>query len=574
MADKDITIGIKTTGAEQSAADIEKIPVAIDKVDKASEKLDKSLDVKVKTTGADAAARDLDKVENATRKAEGAIHEVVPSANQAEAALHKLGNEAETTSLNLNSGSGLSVAALGAKQKIGEFTTAAVTAKVSTGNLGSKITQVGYQVQDFAVQTASGTSAVRAFSQQAPQLLSAFGPWGVVAGTAIAIGAPLAASLFDIGEQAKNSGLKIEKLTEALEAAIEEANKRLVEGITGSLDQQFEEYVKLRQSIAETTKAEIAAQVATLSNDEKIRQSKNNILESLGFQIDKYKEIKALADAEDAKRKLQAEQSIQAENATLENARLARTDAQEAVAIERQKMEELLQQRQKADAELGILLAKRSELQKTVDARPGAFSNDLNAKIDADRARKQLDNPIFSSRIDELQNQVSQIEETLAGIEGTTGSLRDLNVKLEETIIAEQDQQAAVDINIERIKETQAADTTLAKSEELLKTQEATAQKLTEVYGQIETTNAAGEAAKQTILAAAADGKVTADEQKGIADDVRVVISQIQSGQASTKGNLQELINLQKAMVQQAVADGQLIRQHSAQINQLFQRLR
>lgn len=45
---------------------------------------------------------------------------------------------------------------------------------------------VSYQLQDFIVQVASGQSAIRAFSQQAPQLLSGFGQWGAVLGIAAA----------------------------------------------------------------------------------------------------------------------------------------------------------------------------------------------------------------------------------------------------------------------------------------------------------------------------------------------------------------------------------------------------
>lgn len=45
---------------------------------------------------------------------------------------------------------------------------------------------VSYQLQDFIVQVASGQSALRAFSQQAPQLLSGFGQWGAVLGIAAA----------------------------------------------------------------------------------------------------------------------------------------------------------------------------------------------------------------------------------------------------------------------------------------------------------------------------------------------------------------------------------------------------
>lgn len=52
---------------------------------------------------------------------------------------------------------------------------------------GAAMQNVGFQVQDFAVQVAGGTSASRAFAQQLPQLLSGFGLWGVALGTVTAL---------------------------------------------------------------------------------------------------------------------------------------------------------------------------------------------------------------------------------------------------------------------------------------------------------------------------------------------------------------------------------------------------
>jgi hypothetical protein len=58
--------------------------------------------------------------------------------------------------------------------------------------MGATFQNVGYQVQDFAVQVAGGTSAMRAFGQQAPQMLGAFGPAGAVAGAVVSVGALIA----------------------------------------------------------------------------------------------------------------------------------------------------------------------------------------------------------------------------------------------------------------------------------------------------------------------------------------------------------------------------------------------
>lgn len=60
------------------------------------------------------------------------------------------------------------------------------------------IGQAGFQIQDFAVQVQSGTSALTALSQQGSQLLGVFGPAGAIAGAALTVGL-LAAQILGIG---------------------------------------------------------------------------------------------------------------------------------------------------------------------------------------------------------------------------------------------------------------------------------------------------------------------------------------------------------------------------------------
>jgi len=62
--------------------------------------------------------------------------------------------------------------------------------------MGDVARNAGYQIQDFAVQVGSGTSATQALTQQLPQLLSAFGAVGVVLGTVAAVTIPLLSAGF------------------------------------------------------------------------------------------------------------------------------------------------------------------------------------------------------------------------------------------------------------------------------------------------------------------------------------------------------------------------------------------
>jgi hypothetical protein len=68
-------------------------------------------------------------------------------------------------------------------------------------NMGMLANQAGYQITDFAVQVQGGTSAITAFSQQAPQLAGAFAQLGLVSaglGTAISLGAAAAGIGFQL----------------------------------------------------------------------------------------------------------------------------------------------------------------------------------------------------------------------------------------------------------------------------------------------------------------------------------------------------------------------------------------
>lgn len=87
------------------------------------------------------------------------------------------------------------------------------------------IQQASFQMQDFAVQVAAGTSASQAFSQQAPQLVSALGPMGSrfaavagIIGVAIAIGVPLIAMLSDTGDEAESLEDRLDTLESAVDA--------------------------------------------------------------------------------------------------------------------------------------------------------------------------------------------------------------------------------------------------------------------------------------------------------------------------------------------------------------------
>jgi len=84
----------------------------------------------------------------------------------------------------------------------------------------STLQNSSYQIADFAVQVGGGTSAMRAFSQQAPQLLAGFGAIGAAAGAVVAILAAGASSLFDFGDAAEEAKKQTDEMTAAIKGLI------------------------------------------------------------------------------------------------------------------------------------------------------------------------------------------------------------------------------------------------------------------------------------------------------------------------------------------------------------------
>jgi hypothetical protein len=83
---------------------------------------------------------------------------------------------------------------------------------------GAGLQNVGYQVQDFAVQVAGGTDVSRALAQQLPQLLSGMGLVGVLFGTVAAVAVPLFAAFGMGADKAEELAKSIKEMDEATRA--------------------------------------------------------------------------------------------------------------------------------------------------------------------------------------------------------------------------------------------------------------------------------------------------------------------------------------------------------------------
>jgi len=107
-----------------------------------------------------------------------------------------------------------------AQKKVNQFGGSLERARVSTRKFAmGGLQQAGYQIGDYAVQVANGTSKMQAFGQQAPQLLQIFGPLGAVVGAGVAIFSAFAVAVQKTRDAAKEVTMPIRSLSEALSVA-------------------------------------------------------------------------------------------------------------------------------------------------------------------------------------------------------------------------------------------------------------------------------------------------------------------------------------------------------------------
>lgn len=139
---------------------------------------------------------------------------------------------------------------------------AAKSASGSMNSLRGTAGNLGFQLQDVAVQAQAGTSAFTILGQQGSQLASSFGPGGAVLGAVIAIASAIGGVLYT---SLKNASGAMKELPEEMQKQLEEIKKRYSEideasrtaftqAELGKLNTQYEKQLKvvtdLRSAVA------------------------------------------------------------------------------------------------------------------------------------------------------------------------------------------------------------------------------------------------------------------------------------------------------------------------------------
>lgn len=137
---------------------------------------------------------------------------------------------------------------LGTKMTV---TAAGVKAAASgMGNMRGMAQNLGYQLQDVAVQAQMGASWFTIIGQQGSQLLSAIGPAGAIAGVLLAVGAAAGSALAPSLMKAKDSAADLEVALDDL--------KKVVGTTADDTDVLTERVLKLAAANREAAKTEVA----------------------------------------------------------------------------------------------------------------------------------------------------------------------------------------------------------------------------------------------------------------------------------------------------------------------------
>lgn len=148
------------------------------------------------------------------------------------------------------------------------LTTTTTAARGSFVNLRHAAGQLGFQLQDIAVQAQMGTNAFVILGQQGSQIASIFGPTGAIVGGVLAVGAAIASvmvpSMMDGGDATEELSDKLKELSKTNELTInqqkflkqveaeetEEKKKKIAE-----LEKEIAKQEKLAKSLDESARS-------------------------------------------------------------------------------------------------------------------------------------------------------------------------------------------------------------------------------------------------------------------------------------------------------------------------------
>lgn len=367
MEDPNIKIGIQTTGADKAAADMGKVSASAVNLGKATKQSGEQM------------VRSMTDSANKARVSEFAFYD------------------------------------LGAAIKKVEQPTKPAAAGVS--KMGFVANQVSMQVGDLATQVSMGGNALRAFGQQAPQVIGMLTQMGIVTGGAgIALGAVGALlPLISIGVGKLGDALK--GPTESVEQAIEKVGdlKGKLIAISDKEISDLEEDLDQTRTIADSLKTDFGglnkatseARTSAIENASIMAKAEENINVLLGIRLDRFKQIR---EENERARKLRQEELAEQQRLAAEK----RAEDQRQLDALREELEKrkevrenLVRMREGKERQIGNFEEQRAAAQNTVEQAPG-FLEYLNPQPTtysraSAASQAEFDIPVLTKQIDDIR---------------------------------------------------------------------------------------------------------------------------------------------------------------------------
>lgn len=170
---------------------------------------------------------------------------------QLAAAYTRTGQAARQAGADLQAGAAATKMAAAAQDAAGE----------SAGRLRGVMGNLGYQIQDVAVQAQMGTNAFIIMAQQGPQIAGAFGPAGAAIGAVIAVASVAAGVVFGMGKSAETAETAFTSYAKALEfaAAASEKTRTASEGAKAAVDAEARSVAAAAEARLSKAQAELKA---------------------------------------------------------------------------------------------------------------------------------------------------------------------------------------------------------------------------------------------------------------------------------------------------------------------------
>jgi len=517
----------------------------------ATKKVQIGIDVTANTKGADQAADSVKKVADTAEKAaarsekvdeRNAQKEIATSRRKANA---KIADESRVTKAVAKE--------IATRDKLEAEAEAKSGARAKSGsNKKSQLAaQVGFQVQDIAVQAQAGVKATTILAQQGSQLLGAFGPTGAIAGAILAMGAVAAGVFFGMEDDTEKVKKKAELLVGALEKIKENAEKIQSEEIDmgrTAIDEAIRLTKILRDGYNEVAAAELKYSDQALQSVEMLRQAQVQLMRLKGEEVDEIAEAKK----DDAARIQQIEQKKQAElmaqSQRLQAAEDERKAAQEVVDARAFALVQTRDQLAVMQAQVEAIKAQKAELEKTSKEMTFTMSGMEMANVPSDKAeaaKRTLKETPFDAQIQSLEGKINSLWKDTA--DGTGKLYEDLmqGIQALNEVNAKIPQLAAV-VSEESNRIVLAADTEGIKAGIEARTQEAktNAESVNNLLKDFVPVTEQQAQALAIIKEKTANLQITADEAPVVATNLQLIRNSLKVGQEMNVKNTDDMIQI------------------------------